>query len=184
MLVIGPMPPFLPSATKLGQGNKFTGVCLSTWVGGCLTQIFGGVSAPNFRGGVCSKFSGGVWPKFSGGSLLQICGGGSAPNFQGGVSDPNFRRGGVWPKFSGGVWNFFSFFFQFIFPPKKILLGCTHPPLRPRDGQCAAGTHPARMHPCYYWSLFYFMRYPNLSNLVISKFMVWTNLNFIQWYAQ
>ena len=50
----------LPAATKLGQGNKFTGVCLSTWGGVCLTQIF------------------------RGGCLLQIFLGGSVPNFRGG----------------------------------------------------------------------------------------------------
>ena len=119
--------PSLPAATKLGQGNKFTRVCLSTRgggcllqifgggcllqiFGGCLLQIFGGVPAPNFRGGACSKFSGGC--------LLQIFGGGACSKFLGGVPAPNFR---------GGFEIFFSFF-QFIYPPKKILLACTTPP--------------------------------------------------------
>ena len=74
---------------SFGQGNIFTGVCLSTGGGcacskfsggeGCLLQIFGG------EGGACSKFSGGV----------------PAPNFRG-VPAPNFR-GGACSKFSGGV---------------------------------------------------------------------------------
>ena len=125
----------LPAATKLGQGNKFTGVCVSTRggcltqifgggcltqifgggltqiFGGCLTQIFGGVSHPNFRGGVCSKFSGGVSdPNFRGGCLTQILGGMSAQNFQ------------------GGCLKFFFFFFSNNFLRKKILLGCTASP--------------------------------------------------------
>ena len=112
---------FLPAATKLGQGNKFTRVCLSTRGGGACSK-FSGV------GGACSKFSGG-------GCLLQIFGGVPAPNSGGcllqifGGPAPNFR-GGSCSKFSGGMfWNFF--FFQFIYPPKKILLACTSPPHPP-----------------------------------------------------
>ena len=112
----------------MGQGNKFTGVCLSTR-GGCLTQIFGG--------GVCSKFWGGrVWPKFSGGGVWPKFTGGSAPNFRGGE----------------GSEIFFSFFFQFIFPPKNSSgMHNLPPPPTPRDGQCAAGTHPTGMHSCFYF---------------------------------
>ena len=62
----------LPAATKLGQGNKFTGVCLSTRGGGRgRSPIWGGVRI--FRGG-CLKFSRGS--EFFGGCL----------NFSGGVS--------------------------------------------------------------------------------------------------
>ena len=54
----------LPAATKLGQGNKFTGVCLSTggvvvWSQGGL-QFFGG--SPIFRG--VSNFLGGINSNF------------------------------------------------------------------------------------------------------------------------
>ena len=46
----------LPAATKLGQGNKFTGVCLSTrghrGVSVSVPNFRGGVSDPNFRGGL------------------------------------------------------------------------------------------------------------------------------------
>ena len=51
----------------------------------------------------------------------------------------------MWSEIFGGVSEiFFSFFFQFLFP-QKISSGM-HPP--PRDGQCAAGTHPTGMHSC------------------------------------
>ena len=36
---------FLPAATKLGQGNKFTGVCLSTR-GGCVPGLVPGGGVP------------------------------------------------------------------------------------------------------------------------------------------
>ena len=112
---------FLPAATKLGQGNKFTGVCLSTR-----------------GGGVCSKFSGGCLLQiFGGGGLLQIFGGGCLLQiFVGGVSAQNF-----W----GVSEIFFSFFFNLFDPPQKNSSGM-HPPPRPREGQCAAGTHPTGMH--------------------------------------
>ena len=90
----------LPAAQKLGQGNKFTGVCLSTGGGG----VPGLVQGESEILGGCQKFSGGVW------------------KFQGGVW--NFQ--GVSEMF-GGCLQFFSFFFQFLFPPKKILLGCNPP---------------------------------------------------------
>ena len=80
----------LPAATKLGQGNKFTGVCLSTggvvvWSRGGL-QFFGGSPifrgwSPIFRGvsnfsGVVSNFLGVsnfLWGlQFFGGGLIQI----------------------------------------------------------------------------------------------------------------
>ena len=54
---------FLPPATKLGQGNVFTGVCDSVNRGGLLL------------GGACSKW-GGAW---SGGVLLRGGGGGLLP---------------------------------------------------------------------------------------------------------
>ena len=53
--------------------------------------------------------------------------------------------GGV-SNFSGGFSKFF-FFSNLFFP--KFLLGCTNQPTPPpRDGQCAAGTHPTGMHSC------------------------------------
>ena len=95
----------LPTATKLGQGNKFTGVCLSTGGGGR-----GTLPCPGGEGGVLSEiFLGGVWSEIFGGGCLVW----------------NFRGGGVWIFFP-----FFSFFFQFLFPLKKILLGYTPPPPR------------------------------------------------------
>ena len=147
----------LPAATKLGQGNKFTGVCLSTrggglvqiLGGGCLTQILGGVSDPNFSGG-------------EGVSAPNFRGGGSAPNFQGGVCSKFLGGGGVCSKFSGGGLLqilggvsefFFSFFFSIYFAPPKKFFWDAHPPPPPRDGQCAAGTHPTGMHSCW---LFFF----------------------------
>ena len=79
---------------SFGQGNIFTGVCLST--GGGYLQIFRGVP---FFGGGTSKFSegvpffGGVPPNFRGGAFL----GGVPPNFRGGTS-----------KFSGGYLQIFG----------------------------------------------------------------------------
>ena len=128
---------------KLGQGNKFTGVCLSTPGGGYLAwsrggmtdpNFWGGVSDPNFWGGglpqifwggsVCSKFSGGegVWPKFFGGVV-------SAPNFWGGVCSEIF--GGVSAQNFRGGWClkfFFLFFFSVYFPPKNSSGMHTLPP--------------------------------------------------------
>ena len=90
-------------------------------------------------GGVWSEiWGGGVWSEILGGGCLVW-------NFRGGVCV-------FWSEiFEGGSEIFISFFFQFLFPPQKILLGYTHtlPPLPPRDGQCAAGTHPTGMHSCY-----------------------------------
>ena len=51
----------LPAATKLGQGNIFTSVCLSTGGGGLVWRV------SNFSGGGFSNFSGGS-PIFRGGS--------------------------------------------------------------------------------------------------------------------
>ena len=48
--------------------------------------------------------------------------------------------GGLFLQIFGGVF----FFFQFLFPEKNS--SGMHPP--PRDGQCAAGTHPTGMHSC------------------------------------
>ena len=54
----------LPAAMKLGQGNEFTGICLSTggrtWPGPGGSEIFGGGLFPIFWGDL----------KFSGGSLI------------------------------------------------------------------------------------------------------------------
>ena len=124
---------FLPAATKLGQGNIFTSACLCTegvsnFVGGL--QFFGG--SPIFWGvGGVSNFSGGS-PIVQGG--LQLFGG--SPIFEGVTN------------FSGqGVSKFFFLFFKIFFP--KISSGM-HQPLPPRDGQCAAGTHPTGMHSCFF----------------------------------
>ena len=87
---------------SFGQGNIFTGVCLSTGGGACSKFsggrggiFWGGVPAPNFRGGVF----------FRGGCLLQIFGGVPAPNFRGGYfSGGYFWGGGVpAPNFRGGA---------------------------------------------------------------------------------
>ena len=134
---------FLPTARKLGQGNIFTSVCLST--GGVVVCLFRGPSS-KFWGvlqilGGCSKFSGrGGSSKFWG----------DFSNFQGvsifsGVLQ--FFRGS--PIFWGSP-NLFFFFFNF-FSPKKHSSGMHHPntnPLRPPDGQCVASTHPTGMHSC------------------------------------
>ena len=77
------------------------------------------------HGGGCGSGPGGVSEIFSGGS--EIFGGGS--------------------EIFGGSPIFFFFFFFNFFSPQKIFLGCTPPP--PRDGQCAAGTHPTGMHSCF-----------------------------------
>ena len=119
----------LPAATKLGQGNIFTSVCLST------------------RGGWWWPGPGGCLQFFEGG-CLQFFGGrgiyGVSPIFcQGGVS---IFSGGCL-QFFGGSPIFFLFFFNFISPQKKVLLRYTNPP--PPDGQCAAGTHPTGMHSCF-----------------------------------
>ena len=96
---------YLPAATKLGQGNKFTGVCLSTRGGGGEPGlVLGGVS--EIFGGVCLKFWGGCVSEIFGGCL----------KFSGGCL-----------KFSGGVPPNFFLFFSISFPPKKFLLGCTPP---------------------------------------------------------
>ena len=76
-------------------------------------------------------------------------------NFSGGVS--NFSGGGVspifWgvsPIFRGGSPNFFfsnfSSFSSNLFFPKMHQT----PPPPPRDGQCAAGTHPTGMHSFFF----------------------------------
>ena len=111
----------LPAVTKLGHGNIFIGVCQEFCSqGGGVVWSRGGVS--NFSGGV-SKF-GGVSPIFFGGvQFFRVC-----LQFWGGL------------QFFGGLQIFFSFFFNF-FPPKNS--SGMHPP---RDGQCAAGTHPTGMH--------------------------------------
>ena len=67
---------------SFGQGNIFTGVCLSTG-GGCLLQIFGG--SPNFRGGVF------FWGGYFLGGFLQIFLGGSS-KFSGGGSPPEYSQ--------------------------------------------------------------------------------------------
>ena len=110
------------------------GVSALNFLGGVWVRSWG-VSAPNFWGGVCSKFSGrGV----------------SAPNFRGGCLLQIFR--GVSEIFWGGLKFFFLFFFNFFSPPKNPsgmhTHTHTHPP--PRDGQCAAGTHPTGIHSCIY----------------------------------
>ena len=84
---------------------------------------------------VCPQGGGGTWP--GPGGVSEILGGGSGLKF-GGVS-------GL--KFSGGVSeNFFFFFFPISFLSKKSCWDAHPPP--PRDGQCAAGTHPNGMHSC------------------------------------
>ena len=132
----------LPAATKLGQGNKFTGVCLST-PGGVPDPNFRGGADPNFRGGggggVCCKFGGGV-PDSNfgggGGCLLQIFGG-----------------GGSAPIFGGGSEIFFSFFFN-LFTPQKQFFWDAHTPSPPPP------TPPRRsMRGRYasYWNAFLFL---------------------------
>ena len=76
-----------------------------------------------------SVHGGGVWSRGGSSKFWEDspnCLGGP-PNFRGSPNfwgvPPNFR--GV-SKFLGGLQNFFSFFYQFLFP-KKILLGCTNP---------------------------------------------------------
>ena len=93
---------------EFGQGNIFTGVCLSTGggcllqiFGGCLLQIFGGeVAAPNFRGGCLLQI-------FGGGCLLQNFGGVPAPKFRGGLqfSEYGQRSAGTHPT---GMHSFLS----------------------------------------------------------------------------
>ena len=104
---------------------------LSAPEGGCLQW---GVSAPEGVGG---------WVGVS--ALGGVCSQGRCLKFSGGVW--NFRGwgwgGGWWVWGLGGCLKFFFFFSQFLFPPKKFLLGCTPP-----DSQCAAGTHPTGMHSC------------------------------------
>ena len=107
--------------------------------------IFLHVSVILLTGGGLSdlKFWGGclVW-NFRGGCLVW--------NFWGGVVWSEIFGGGVSGlKFSGGVWNFFFILFSNFFFPQKILLGYTHTSPPPRDGQCAAGTHPTGMHSCF-----------------------------------
>ena len=65
---------------------------------------------------------------------------GVSPIFWGGLQ----FGGGYSPIFRGVLQIFFSFFFNF-FPPKNSFWDAP-----PRDGQCAAGTHPTAMHSCYY----------------------------------
>ena len=117
--------------------------------------------------GVCQDFcsqGGGVWSQ--GG--LQFFGGGVS-NFSGGL------------QFFGGVSKFFfsSFFFSIFFPPKKILLGCTPPP---RDGQCAAGTHPTGMHSCFTFGcsepLFFFFVF-FFTSISCTYFFLFTELFFV-----
>ena len=79
----------LPAATKLGQGNKFTGICLSTGGRGYLAWSWGGSEI--FRGGL----------KFLGGGYLAWSRGGSE------------ILGGVSPIFRGGLQ---IFFFSISFP--------------------------------------------------------------------
>ena len=77
---------YLPAATKLGQSNIFTSVCLSTG-GGCLVwggPISWGVS--NFSVGGCLQFLFGGCLQFFGGSPIfwresPIFRGGGSPNF-------------------------------------------------------------------------------------------------------
>ena len=69
-------------------------------------------------------------------------GGGLVPG--GGRCLQIFGVGGGLSKFFFS--NFFSFSFKSFFP--KISSGMHQPPPPPRDGQCAAGTHPTGMHSC------------------------------------
>ena len=117
---------------------------LVTGRGGGFVQNFGGASKFGVgRGEGVSKFWGD----------LQIFGGVS--KFAGGVP-PNFRGGGFQIfgaslilgglQIFGGSTKFFFLFFSISFPPKKSFW--VHQPPPPRDGQCAAGTHPTGMHCC------------------------------------
>ena len=130
--------PFLPAATKLGQGNIFTPVCDSVNKGGGgLVWSWGGWSGP------------GGSPIWGG---LQFFGGGVVSNFSEGVGwSPIFR--GVSNFFFGGglIQIFFKFiffliqifliqiFFQIIFPQNFFwdAGGYDH---------WAAGTHPTGIH--------------------------------------
>ena len=98
----------LPAATKLGQGNIFTSVCLST--GGGWWSGPRGVS--KFLGGL--QFFGGVPPNFQGG--LQFFGG----------FLQIFR--GVLQFLGGAVSKFFSLFFFNFFSPKKFFWDAPNPP--------------------------------------------------------
>ena len=133
---------FLPAATKLGQGNVFTGVCDSVHGGGGLVpgglQFFRGVF--KFFGGL--QFLGGVLQIFWGGSPIFR---GGSPNFWG-VS--NFLVGGLQiflggsPIFLGVSKFFLGGFSNFSgglpnFPPS--------PPIRLMSGRYAS-----------YWNAFLF----------------------------
>ena len=109
--------------------------------------IFLHVSVILLTGGGCGLVPGGVSNLSGGGGgwwCLQFFGGSpifwGSPIFPGGRSNfsgvSNFR-GRVVSKF------FFSFFFNF----QKNSSGMHQHPV-PRDGQCAAGTHPTGMHSC------------------------------------
>ena len=148
---------FLPAARKLGQGNIFTSVCLST--GGVVVCLFWGASskfwgvAPNFRGG-------GVPPNFGGISLIFR----GSPYFRG---FSNFS-GGL--QFFGGSPNLFFFFFNF-FSPKKHSSGMHHPntpptpPLPPRRSM--------RSQYASYWNAFLF--YSILYYLARQSVKYWFN---------
>ena len=90
---------------SFGQGNIFTGVCLSTGGGAC-SKCSGG------RGGACSKFSGGgACSKFlgRGGACSKFSGGGPAPKFRGGLqfSEYGQRSAGTHPT---GMHSFYPMF--------------------------------------------------------------------------
>ena len=90
----------LPAATKLGQGNIFTSVCLSTRgvaSGPGVSGLGGVVSGP---GGLVSGPRGGVW-SWGGG------GGGWVSNF--------FWEGGVNSIFFSNFFNSNFFLIQFFF---------------------------------------------------------------------
>ena len=89
---------FLPAATKLGQGNKFTGVCLSTRGGGGLPE--GGVVCP---GGwvFCQGGWSAWWGGLPGGSLRGV--------------PPKKFKGGAPPFFFFNLFfvvDFFGIYFQ------------------------------------------------------------------------
>ena len=135
----------LPPATKLGQGNVFTGVCDSINRGMSARGVpapggvsaLGGVPAP--EGGVCSQGGCLVWGVWFWG--------GSGPGRE------------VYPPFFS---IFFSIFFsKLFFNFWSIILSFVHlfhttitttttikAPLPPNDGQWAGGTHPTGMHSC------------------------------------
>ena len=117
--------------------------------------------------GVCQDFC-----SQGGGCLVP----GGSPIFRGGC----LQFFGGSPIFWGGLQIFFSsFFFQFFFPPKKILLGCTPPPE-------TVNAQPVRilleMHSCFTFGcsepLFFFFVF-FFTSISCTYFFLFTELFFV-----